>query len=257
LEVILEPDNTYTWTGERIGNAIVATAQRLKANGFNPSFIAPSNTNMAKAITWFDQMIQVQGVLQYLSEFSYHRYGDVSDSNLEAIASRAVKYGINTSMLEHIGSGHEDLHKDFKVGRDSAWQQFTLAYSTTKDNGAQYYWIDNTDPNNPKVNIGKRTKFLRQYFKFIRRGAQRIKATTDNNEFDPLAFVNTNGKYVVVIKANIGGFLSIQGLPNGIYGIKYTSSRQYDVDAPEIMLGSGQALDAVIPEKGVITVYAK
>ena len=50
---------------------------------------------------------------------------------MQAIASRAVQYGIDTSMLEHIGSGYQDLHKDLTLGRNSAWQQYTLAFRTS------------------------------------------------------------------------------------------------------------------------------
>jgi hypothetical protein len=255
VEVILEPDNAG-WSGTQIGRLIVSTGERLKANGFNPGFIAPSNTNMAKAVTWFDAMVQVPGVLEYLSEFSYHRYGGVSDANLQAIATRAVRYGIKTSMLEHIGSGHETLHEDLKVGRNSAWQQFTLAYPTT-DNGAQYYRINAAEPNAPKVIMGSKTKFLRQYFKFVRSGAVRIEATSNNNDFDPVAFVNTDGNYVVIIKVSQSGSFAIQGLPPGTYGIKYTTHTQYDVDEADATIDSGQALTTRVPESGVATVYTR
>ena len=253
-EVILEPDNA-NWSGKQVGSAIAAAGNRLKAHGFNPVFIAPSNASMANAITWFDQMIQVSGVQEYLSEFSYHRYAGVSEANLAAIAARAVRYKINTSMLEHIGSGYEDFHQDLKIGRNSAWQQFTLAYPT-KDNGAQYYWIDDKFPTNPKIIMGSRTKLLRQYFKFVKNGAVRIAAKSSHREFDPVAFVNADGKYVVIIKASQGGSFSIQGLPPGTYGIKYTTRSQYDVDEADVTIGSAQPLTARIPDSGVITVYA-
>ena len=255
--MILEPDNTRFWRGMQIGNAIVAAANRLKAHGFTPRFIAPSTTDMRNAASYFDAMIQVAGVLEYLAELSYHRYRGVSDATLAEIANRAVKYGINTAMLEHIGSGHEDLHKDLKIGRNSAWQQFTLAYPGTKDNGGAYYRIDNSNPDNPRIIMGSRTKFLRQYFKYIRSGAVRMETTTNNNDFDPLAFMNTNSKYVVVVKANRGGSFAIRGLPARTYGITYTTPSQYDVHAADVTISSGQALNASIPERGVITAHAR
>jgi hypothetical protein len=162
-EVVLEPDNT-PWNGTDIGKAIAAAATRLRANGFTPNFIAPSTTDMGNASNYFDAMINVSGVSpNIIEELSYHRYRGVSDANLLAIADRAQQYGINSSMLEHIGSGYQDLHKDLTLGRISAWQQYTLAYcpSDANDNGSKYYVIDDSDPNNPSVIIGNRTKFLR------------------------------------------------------------------------------------------------
>ena len=257
-EMILEPDNS-AWNGTHIGNCILAAAARLEANGFAPKFIAPSTTNMGNAISYFDAMSQAmsaKNVSKYLAEISYHRYSGVSDSNLQTIASRALQYGINTAQLEHIGSGYQDLHKDLKIGRNSAWQQYTLAYPDMSDNGAKLYMINTGNPNNPKITMSSRAKFLRQYFKFIRSGAKRIEATSSNNSFEPLAFINTNGKYVVVVKANSGGSFAVQGLPADIYGIKYTTSSHYNIDSPNVTISAGQPVNASIPAAGVITVYA-
>ncbi len=259
-EMILEPDNT-NWRGRQIGEALVATAKVLRANGFHPDFIAPSNTNMGAAIRYFDEMVQVPGVLDHLTELSYHRYGGVSEANLQAIAERAVLHGINTSMLEHIGSGYEALHADLAIGRNSAWQQFALAYGGSnarrggRDRGGVYYRVDATDPQRPVIVMASRTRFLRQYFKFVRAGAQRIGALSTHPSFEPLAFVNTNGATVVVVKAAGGGELTVAGLPAGTYGIKYTTESEYDVDLPEATIAAGDSLSAAIPDKGVITVY--
>lgn len=259
-EMILEPDNT-NWRGRPIGEALVATAKVLRANGFEPDFIAPSNTNMAAAIRYFDEMVQVPGVLDHLTEFSYHRYGGVSDANLEAIGERAVRHGINTAMLEHIGSGYEALHADLSIGRNSAWQQFALAYggskptSEARDRGGVYYLVDASDPQRPMIVMANRTRFLRQYFKFVRAGAQRVGAQSTHQAFEPLAFVNTNGTNVVVVKAAEGGDFTVVGLPAGAYGIKYTTEGEYDIDLPELTIAAGDSLSAAIPDKGVITVY--
>ncbi len=139
IEVILEPDNGTFFSANLVGQAIVATGNRLAANGFHPDFIAPSVMAMSRAPGWFDQMIGVSGVTNYLTDISYHRYSGVSDANLSAIASRAASYGLRTAMLEHIGSGVEDLYKDLTIAGNSSWQQYTLAYPTRPTTAAQYY----------------------------------------------------------------------------------------------------------------------
>lgn len=220
-EMILEPDNS-DWNGARIGNCLVAAANRLKANGFTPRFIAPSNTYIGNAITYFDEMIKVPGVLPYLSEFSYHRYwGGATDAQLLAVAGRAVQYGFDTAMLEWWDSnnGYQTLHKDLKLGRNSAWQQGI--FGDQYQGKTHLYNINNSNFN---VTIHPITKFTRQYFKFIRPGAIRIGATSNNGSFDPLAFINKDSKYIVVVKAGSSGSFTIQGLPAGTYGIKYTTN---------------------------------
>lgn len=256
IEIILEPDNSAGWSGRQIGEVLVATAERLEDEGFAvPDFIAPSTKSMKEAQSYFDDMIEVDGVLDHLTEIAYHRYSGVSDRNLQAIADRAVKYNLNTSMLEKIKSDYEDLHKDLKVGRNSAWQQYSLAFPG-KDNAAHYYRIDLSDQGNPKVKMGQRTGFLRQYFKFIRSGAVRIEAATTNDDFDPLAFINESGAYVVAVKANRGEDFTIQGLPAGTYGISYTTPQSYAVDLDDVSV-TDSTLTTSIPSEGVITIYGK
>src|SRR5688572_27858829 len=97
LEMVLEPENT-TWTGAQIANALVATGDRLKAEGFEPDFIAPSSTRTAGskgAVALFDSILtnspkdaqNKPRVLEYLTDYSYHRYESAAtvSSNLPGI----------------------------------------------------------------------------------------------------------------------------------------------------------------------------
>lgn len=254
-EVILEPDNVPQWNGPLIGRAIAAAADRLRAAGFEPAFVAPSNTNMTNAVQYFDQMIAVPGVLPVLREFSYHRYGGVSIESLRAIAARGRQYGVDTAMLEwwSDGNGYATLHEDLKIGNNSAWQQGAIGGAI----GAQMAvcQIDDSNAAQPRVLVTEPTKFLRQYYRFIRPGAIRIEAASQQSAFDPLAFINADGSYVVVVKCAAGGAFSIGGLTAGTYGIKYTTAGEYDVDLPEQTIAAGQAVTARIPQAGVLTVY--
>lgn len=259
-EVILEPDTTSAgWSALQTASAIKAAGDRLLANGFTPNFTSPSTTNAANAPGYIDQIAGTTGAMQYVGEFSYHRYAGGSSATLTEIANRAVLYNKKTGMLEWIGADYDTLHTDLKLGRDSSWQQFCLAGPTSwgPDTGDRYYLVDDTNVTSPVITMGNETKFLRQYFKFIRAGAQRIEALTGNANFDPLAFVNANGKYVVVVKAGGSGSFNVQGLPPGVYGIKYTTGSQYDIDRADISLSTGQTLATSIPQAGVITIYAR
>lgn len=258
IEMVLEADNAR-WSGTQLGQAIVATGDRLKANGFHPSFVAPSATNMGNAIKLFDQIVQVPRASQYITELSYHRYGGVSDDNLQTIGNRALQYGISAAHLELIGANYHDLHKDLTLARNSSWSQFTLAWALSDgvDDGGKYYVVDDRDPNQPVVQVGSRTKFLRQYFKYVRRGAVRIGAVSDNPEYEPLAFVNADCRQTVIVKTERSGNFSVQGLPNGVYGVKYTTDFNYNIDKADVTVNAGQSLQTSIPAPGVITIYAK
>ena len=257
VEVVLEPDNKTGWTGTDIGRAIVAAARRLKADGFEPAFIAPGTTNTANAPDYIDEIARVPGAMQYVTEFSYHRYCCASPPILERIAERAAKFGKRTAMLEWIGADYNTLHEDLKIGRNSAWQQFALAFPNQPDNGAQYFLIDDRQPEKTVLAAGSRTNFLRQYFRYIRAGAQRIGAESTNRNFDPLAFINSNGRYVVVVKADAPGTVGVRNLPPGKYGVSYATAKEYGISLPDVTLASGEALSASIPSSGVMTIFAK
>lgn len=254
VEIVLEPDNAQ-WTGAQIGRAIVAAGDRLKASGWRPEFIAPSTASMSGALTYARDVLQQPRVLEYLTDLSYHRYSGVSNANVKAIADLAAQNGLRTAMLEKIGAGYEQLHEDLADGRVSSWQQYTIAFCTN-DSGAQYYVIDqNASP--PRLLIGDRTKFLRQYFLFVRRDAVRVGATTTSSQLQPLAFRNANGKFVVVVKAGDGETFSVSGLPAGQYGIKFTTPSQYDVDLADATIAAGEMVSTTIPTSGVITIYQR
>jgi hypothetical protein len=255
-DVILEPDNSE-WSAEQIAQVILASADRLKSAGFTPRFIAPSTASMSRAVTYFDRMMKFPGLVPFLVEISYHRYSGVSDLALKQIAERAVQFRLNTAMSEHIGSGYKDLHEDLKTGRNSAWQQYTLFYLGTRDRGGKHYAIDLAKPSNPKVILGKRSKYFTQYFPFVRASAVRIHADSTDQNFDPLAFVNTDGRTVVIIKVNKGGSFSVIGLPPGRYGIRYATGTQFRVDLKDVTVQEEGSLHSGLPDSGVLTIYAK
>jgi len=264
IEVVLEPDNgAVQFTGSEIGQAIVAAGDRLKAAGFSPDFIAPSGASALWSQQALPQILAVPGARQYLKELSYHRYRDVTTQTIRTIGDLGTQNGIRTAMLEHIGSGYEDLHQDLKLGMVSTWQQYTLAGCATGDPGGRHFLIDASDLSNPRVTMASRSHFLRQYFKWVRAGAVRVEASSAIGALDPLAFINADGSYVVVVRAGDARNFTIGGLPAGRYGVVYTvgpndsSPQQSAIDAGDVTIAAGEALATGIPGHGVITIFAR
>jgi hypothetical protein len=257
LEIILEPDNVRQWNGELIGRSMVEVARRLTAAGFTlPRFIAPSTTSMSVAVEYFDDMMRVRGASDLLSELSYHRYAGVSASTLSTIRERARRRGIASSMLEHMGASYEALHDDLKIGWVSAWSQYVLA-NVAADSGGHYYWIDVADPDTPRISLGRLGVFLRQYFHYVRPGAVRIGAETTNRQMDPVAFENTDGSTVVVVKADRQGLVAVEGLAAGVYSVSFVTGDAPQVVLPDVVLEAGGRLSVPMPGPGVFTVSGK
>jgi hypothetical protein len=260
--MILEPDNSR-WRGTSIGQALVATANLLAQHGFTPEFIAPSATFIGNSVAYFDDMIKVPGVLQHVKEISYHRYrtnftGIVP--HLQQLSTRAQQHGLRTSMLEHLGADHHELHQDLTLGNVSAWQRFALAgiQASATDSGRNVYLlIDRSDPAHPVVRYASGAAHLFQYFRYIRPGAVRIDATSTKPAFDPVAFIGPDSRHVVVVKASAGGTFTVAGLPAGRYGIVLTTANARLREEPDVELEAGKALSATIPAAGVITIHAR
>jgi hypothetical protein len=251
IETIVEPDNGTIWTGSMIGQAMVAAGARLAANGFHPDFIAPSTTSMANTVPYLTAILAVPGVSAYLKEVSYHRYGGVTDANLTAIHSLAAQHNLRTAMLEHIGSTVEDLYKDLTIAGVSAWQQYTLAYPSPTDNGGQYYRIVNN-----AATVPSRTPALRQYFRYVRAGAFRVGASSDNATLvRPVAFTNVGGAPVLVLHAAQAGTFAVRGLRPGPYSV--TSSAASAPVLADVTTGIDGTLTLSAPVGAVITLFPK
>ena len=81
----------------------------------------------------------------------------------------------------------------------------------------------------------------------------RIGATSSDAAMDPLAFLNRDGRYVVVVKAEAAGSLAVSGLPAGRYSMSYTTEAGSSPETP-ITLAPGAPLQAAIPDRGVLTI---
>lgn len=251
LEIILEPDNVPGWSGTRIGEAMVHAAERLATAGFRPELIAPATTSLAAASEYVDAIVAVPGAGALLREISYHRYRGVSRKALEALARRAAQLGVRTAMLEKIGADVDTLYDDLTLGNVSAWQQFTLAFPT-KDNGAQYYRIVDGRPE-----LGRRTRYLRQYFRHVRRGAVRIGTASEDGRARALAFLDPGGRAVVVVHVGRAVDLVVRGLPAGTYGASLTTDRQLGAELGPIAVGDEGVARVRVPGSGVLAIHPR
>jgi hypothetical protein len=255
FEVILEPDNTASWRGANIGRGLIAATDRLRASGFTPEVIAPSNSTMGGAISYFDEMMAVPGVASRVRSFAYHRYGTERSSDVATIRARAQAAGLKTAMLEKVDAGIDVLLEDLTVGNVSAWQQWAAASSTkTEDNGGYYARVDLSNPTKP-VGMAKHSAQLAQVFRFVRRGAVRVGATSASDR-QSVAFINPDGRYVVVVRTHgaVGEF-GVVGLPAGRYAQRFVSDDRRTESTAPVEIPANGFLSANVQQAGVLTIY--
>ena len=145
----------------------------------------------------------------------------------------------------------EYLYTHLTVGGVSAWQQYTLAFPTN-DNGGHYYGIVNGQPV-----MGDRSRYLRQYFHYVRMGARRVAAQSNSPLDRPVAFQNANGRVVVVIHLGQADSIEVRGLRPGNYGASLTTSTETGKELGDQVVGSDGRFALAAPATGVLTIYGK
>lgn len=267
IEMLLEPDNTSVWNGGDLGRAVAAANTRLRAAGFTPEFIGPSVMTTANAATYWDAMVAAAGGTSVIRELSYHRYLTVTTQHLQDIDARRVRDGVRTSMLEHIGSGIDDLLDDLLIANASAWQQFTIGFCNPTDGAGAYYRVDQSTPTAPRLILSGTATLLRQVFAYVRPGAIRIGASSASaSAARPVAFRNATGKIVVVVRTTAAQQIQVRGLPAGTYAVNYgtatgiggsTVATAANVNAADVVVGAAGTALIAIPAGGAITLVQR
>jgi hypothetical protein len=253
-ELINEPDNTGgVWSGDRQRDALVALNQRLTQAGYTTTtLVAPSHASAAAALNGA-QVLMGTPAGSVIDQIGYHRYSGGTQSTVQALGDLANSRSISTAMTEHIGSGYEDLIMDVTLGRASTWEQFTLAFPATTDDGGHYYAVQGSN-----VVTGERTKYLRHYFRHARRGAVRIGAESRSQQVESaIAFRNPDGRVSVIMKYASPGTIIVGGLPAGRYGIGYESETTSDGTMPDVTVGPDGVATLQVQSRGVVALYGR
>jgi O-glycosyl hydrolase len=258
INIINEPDGLGgKWNPTELGNAIAAVAQRFQKEGIAmPNIIAPSTTQMQGAVPYTDGIIAVSGARQHLTEIGYHRYS--MNGSLADLGNKTVQLGLRGSAMTEfwglpIGGYNADTwFEDLTAGRASTIYAGAVSGFGTCDWSVTVMMPKGGGP----VTVCPNMKLVGHYTKYVRPGAQRIGASGGSG-LSPVAFVNPNGGYVVVVRAQAAGSFSVTGLPAGRYGISYATESDSSVSLGDISIGAGQPLTTQIPSTGVITIFGR
>lgn len=268
VEVILEPDVAKFGTGKLVGECMVEAGDKLKANGYTPEFIGLSNTNLFNANNpkYVDDLVAVEGVLDYWSEFSYHCYAGRTDSLLGEVALKAKNYGVRTSMLEWWTNGntYERLHTDLKIGNNSTWQyRFSLTTHANSDNNQGLTRVNYEDENNYTITPKNGVPYVGFYQRNIRPGDVRIEASSSDEIVDPIAFKTPDGRIKIVASCSAEGIIEFKELPEGIYSVrKMTGNPRQLPSGDEIVIqgieiSNNDTLSVEIDGQGIIIIEQK
>jgi hypothetical protein len=265
VEVILEPNVASFGNGTLVGECLVSTGNRLNSIGYNPHFIACSNTNLNGALNYYPDFTAVPGISNYWNEYSFHAYAGRTDANLIQIAENAAASGVKTSMLEWWANGNtfSYLHDCLKLANVSSYE-FKGSFGSVGNNwNTGLLQIVDNGNNNYSLDLQRPTKYFRHYFKLIEPGAIRYSASSDSASFDPLVFINPDGNILLNIDASTSGTVQIEGLPPGTYQTIYSlgDGKQepsvYWEKSPLDTISGAEPLSVEIPAQGIFSIIQR
>lgn len=262
LELCNEPEHSG-WNGTQLGQALVAVKAKLEAAGYTGiNYIGPSTAGSGLMTTYANAMLAVPGAAAALTTVSYHRYDNPRASNIAALDTYAKGKDLKLNMSEWFNATADTLIEDLTAGNVSSWQKWATA--DRKEVGrtnpqAFYYLADLANPARPVYSMAPNTTFMAAYFRQVRLGAVRVAARSSVTARVPVAFVNTNGDYVVVVKTKAGTGskpVTIRGLRPGTYGVRTISYNEQVTDLADVVMAADSSLTVTLVN-GFTTIYGK
>ena len=180
-----------------------ATSQGLATKSQYAEAVAPEND-------WnFITPVENDSELwQYVGRLSYHNYG-TADPYRAYIRDFGISKGITTAQTEMANPTFDDLYNDLTLGGVSYWE---VAYSSS----------NTLVPNTGLTSFTPSNTFFRlhQLLHYVRPGAIRIDATTNDAMLHVLSF-SSNGEITTVIENTNASSTTIHltGIPAGDYGM--------------------------------------
>lgn len=235
-----EAGNNNPFTASLVADLIKTLGPRMQAQGLRTTIQFPECVNAQTSWNYIQNTQTDSEMWSYVGAVSYHLYG-TNDPYRSQIRDFSVPRGLPTGQTEYMGLTMNHLYDDFILGGVSYWEIYGI--------GSQIDWRYNS--------FARKSQYwnFRQVLHYVRPGAVRIEATSDDTAIHPLAFQH-NGKMIIVLR-NTGGARSVtvENLTSGTYGLcQSVGGGTYQELGPQSVDGAG-TLNVNVPGNSVLTVY--
>ena len=273
LSVANEPSYTRnamspTFTRDVIKNL----GPRLRAEGFSTMFVTPDDVRSSNAAAQARVILADPVARQYVGAMATHLY-DEPVSRVAEMQLLAKQYQIPLWMTEFTQSamGTTGLPSD-----PFAWASLTHDLISTYDVSAvDYLWgffgqwegngtalisLNNNGSAYTGYTLNKTYYTFGQFSRFIKPGAQRIKADSTDGAIQTTAYLNESGELVIVAinagTANEPVTFDLSGLPGAeSFYVTRTSASENWASLPSIF-SNGSEFSAMLPHNSITTFTA-
>jgi hypothetical protein len=247
--ILNEAGNDNPFNASVVAEMIKALGPRLQAAGLSTTIQFPESVNAQTAWSSYIQQTQGDGdVWQYIGCLSYHLYG-TNDPYRSQIGNLGASLGLPTAQTEFMDLTMNHLYDDLTLGRVSFWEIYGLTQCLQ--------W----NPGNASFTRIRQYWPFRQVMHFVRPGAVRIGATSDDSNLRVLAFAHQGRTTLLLINGSGSRTVNIGNLPLGTYGVCQSvnggACQEVGLQTatpPRGTAGTG-ALSVTVPSNAVLTVY--
>ncbi len=244
-----EAANNNAFTSAAVVAKMIKTlAPRLAEHGFATRFAFPESINAYAAYSAIQQVAGDDELWDLVDVITYHLYGgtDYRDDLWAFAAPR----GIQTAQTEFLGSSSftnvvDNLYNDMTVANVSEWEVYGMGFPVPDDartsfTRSSHFWL------------------FRQIMPYVRPGAVRVGATSDEATVRALAFERDGEVTVLLINTGGGSIartVNVSGLPAGEYAASRSVNEGVLKELGVRTVGPDGMLAIDLPAGALLTIY--
>jgi len=240
-----EPANNNAFRPPVVARMIRTLGPRLAELGLRTQIEFPDGVNARSAWQFIQHVGDDPRVWRYVGVLSYHLYGTTEPFRTQ-IRDLAIAKGIPSAQSEQMGSKFDRMYDDLTNGGVSYWSVYgwgnviEIAHDGVSFLPGRDYWR------------------LRQITHYVRPGAVRIRAGSDEPSLRALAFTHKNGTTVVLLNTARGAAqrtVTVGPLPAGRYGVCHAVGARPGHERGVQTVGEGGTLTLPVGRNVVVTIY--
>lgn len=248
--ILNEAGNNNPFNASVVAQMIKTLGPQLEAAGLATRIQFPESINAQTAWNnYIQKVVDDDDVWRYVGCLSYHLYG-TNDPFRSYIRDLGVSLDLPTAQTEYMNLNMNHFYDDLVLGGVSYWEIYGI--------GQCFEW----NPNNTSFGRIRQYWNFRQVMHYVRPGAVRIEANSDDSNLRVLAFDYDEKITVVLINGSGSRTATLHNLPLGMYGVCQSVNagvyQELGLQAAVAPRGVGDvgALKVDVPSNSVMTLYS-